>query len=92
MISKFLCRNHHASRCADVNFPPVVVDGCDQAGLVPPDIENGEFPDLVGMGKSRTDFLDAGKAPAAHLFEPVDQKRRVFRMAVSSDPATKGWR
>ena len=57
----------------DVNFPPVVVDGRDQAGLVSPDIENGEFPDLVGMGKNRTDFLNAGKAPAAHLFEPVDQ-------------------
>lgn len=47
----------------DVNFTPVVVDGGDQAGLVSPDIENGEFPDLVGMGKNRTDFLDAGKAP-----------------------------
>jgi hypothetical protein len=29
----------------DVNFPPVVVDGRDQAGLVSPDIENGEFPE-----------------------------------------------
>jgi len=52
MISKLLRRNHYASRCGDVNFPPVVVDGRDQAGLVSPDIENGEFPDLVGMGKT----------------------------------------
>jgi hypothetical protein len=36
----------------DVNFPPVVVDGRDQAGLVAPDIENGEFPDLVGASET----------------------------------------
>ena len=64
----------------DVNFSPVVVDGRDQAGLVSPDIENSEFPDLVGMGKNRTDFLNAGKAPAAHLFEPVDQTGSAIRV------------
>jgi hypothetical protein len=64
----------------DVNFPPAVVDGRDQTGLVAPDIENGEFPDLVGMRKNRTDFLDAGKAPAAHLFEPMDQTGSAIRV------------
>ena len=37
----------------DVNFSPVVVDGRNQAGLVSPDIENGEFPPtLSAWGKT----------------------------------------
>ena len=54
MISKLLCRNHYASRCADVNFPPVVVDGRNQAGLVSPDIENGQFPEPEKRDQPKT--------------------------------------
>lgn len=48
--------------------------------MLPPDIEHGEFPDLVGMGKNRTYFLDAGEASAAHLFEPVRKTGSAIRM------------
>jgi hypothetical protein len=41
-----------------VNFFPVVMDRSDQSRFVPSDIEDGKLPNLIGMGKDRSHFLN----------------------------------
>ena len=57
----------------DVNLSPVVVDRGYDPGLVPRDVENGEFPHFIGMGEDGSDFLNIEKPPPAHFPEPLCQ-------------------
>jgi hypothetical protein len=41
-----------------VNFFPVVVDRRDESHLIPSNVENREFSNLVGVGKNPSHLLD----------------------------------
>jgi hypothetical protein len=41
-----------------VNFFPVVVDRSDESHLIPSNVENREFFNLVGVGKNPSHLLD----------------------------------
>ena len=67
----------------NVNLTPVVVDGCDEPGLVPANIENRELADFICMRKNRADLLNAGKTRNPHLLEPLDEARSAARVQPS---------
>ena len=64
----------------DVNLTPVVVDGRDESGLVPANIENSELADFVRMREHGADLLDIGKTADLQLFKPLDKTRRAVRV------------
>ena len=64
----------------DVNLLPVIVDGRDESGLVPADIENSELADFVRMREHGADLLDIGKTSGLHLLEPLDKTRGAVRV------------
>ena len=65
---------------SDVNFSPAVMNGCDQPGIVPSDIENSEFTDFIRVRKNRADLLDVRKSPSLHLLEPLGKTGRAARV------------
>jgi hypothetical protein len=64
----------------DVNFSPVVVDGGDDPGFVPGDVENCELSHLVSMRKNGSDLLNVGKVPPPHPGEPLSQAGLAVRV------------
>ena len=54
-----------------VNFFSVVVDRCDESRLVPTNVEDREFTNLVGVGKNRSHLLNIREIGVPHLFEPL---------------------
>ena len=65
---------------AYVNLAPIVVDGCNEPGLVPANIENSEPANLIRMRKNRAHLLDIGEAGRFHLREPLDEARSAVRV------------
>ena len=53
-----------------VNFFSVVVDRCDQSRLVPTDVEDREFSNLVGVGKNCPHLLNIQEIGTPNLIEP----------------------
>jgi len=51
---------------ADVNLVPIIMHGGDQSNFVAGDIEDCEFPDLVGVRKGLTQFDEIQKSPLPH--------------------------
>jgi hypothetical protein len=56
-----------------VNFFPVVVDRRNESGLIPSNVKNREFSNLVGVGKNRSRLLNIREISAPHLLEPLNQ-------------------
>jgi len=54
-----------------VNFFPVVVDRRDESRLVPTNVEDREFTNLVGVGKNRSHLLNIREIGVPHLIEPL---------------------
>lgn len=67
---------------ANVNLRPIVVNGCDQSALVSADVENREFPNLVGMRENAPHLGDVGKLPALDFAIPMDECGPRIRVTV----------
>ena len=63
-----------------VNFFSVVVDRCDQSRLVPTDVEDREFSNLVGVGKNCPHLLNIQEIGTPNLIEPLNQACRTIRV------------
>ena len=66
-----------------VNFFPVVVDRRDESHLIPSNVENREFSNLVGVGKNRSHLLNIREIGVPHLIEPLNQAGCTIRVNFS---------
>lgn len=66
-----------------VNFFPVVVDRRNESGLIPSNVKNREFSNLVSVGKNRSHLLNIREISAPHLFKPLNQACLAIRVDFS---------
>jgi len=71
---------------ADVNLVPIIMHRGDQSNLVTANIEDSEFPDLVGMGKGFTQLHEIQKSAFPHDYVPMRERgfgvRVLFRKLI----------
>src|SRR5262245_9538582 len=59
----------------DIHFLPIVMDRCNQPGLVAPNIEDGEFAHFIRRREHRTHVCQRGKIALFHVPVPMIKHR-----------------
>jgi hypothetical protein len=68
---------------ADVNLVSIIMDGSDESNFVAADIEDREFPDLIGVRKGLTQLHEIQKSALPHNHVPVGEGRFSIRVLFS---------